>query len=79
MRASGASELRKCLHHDLHILKLLHFLQYFVGTSDTLSSGFIIHINAVSFNYLWYGAINDGEDRQNTIFEKSYVYASECI
>ena len=34
MRASGASELRKCWH--FHIKKC-YFFQYFVGTSETLS------------------------------------------
>ena len=40
MRASGASELRKCLH--LYILKLLflsifcRYFRYFVGTNDML-------------------------------------------
>ena len=58
-----ASELRQFLH--FHILKLL-FLQYSVGTYDTLSqkyifSGLKLHrciiyyiINAVFFYYLWY-------------------------
>ena len=63
MRVSVASELRNSLH--FHILKLL-FLQYCVGTYDTLSqkyifSGLKLHrciiyytINAVFFYYLWY-------------------------
>ena len=54
-----ASELRKCSH--FHILKLL-FPSYSVGTSDTLSqkhifSGLKLHMHAVSFYYLWYGAM----------------------
>ena len=66
-RASGASELRKSLH--LLILKLLFpsifcwYFRYFV--SETFS-GLQLHlhiytytINAVSFDYLWYGTIND--------------------
>ena len=65
MRASGASELRKL--SQFHILKLLFppifcwYNKYY--TSDTLSQKRIhgttsaYTINAVSFYYLWYGAI----------------------
>ena len=60
MRASGASELRK--FSNFHILKLL-FPSIFCWSQKHIFSGvnnnICIHntINAVSFYYLWYGAI----------------------
>ena len=49
MRASGASELRKCSH--FHIQKLL-FPLYSVGTLDTLFQKHI-YFQAVSFYYTY--------------------------
>ena len=84
MRATGASELRIFSH--FHILKLLFpSLQYFVGTSDTLSqehniSGLKIHklhtyiINVVPFYYLWYGAICKRQYTDKTLTLKKSMY-----
>ena len=82
-----ASELGNFSHFQ--ILKLL-FLQYSVGTSDTLSQKHIyfqvsnyicIYIQSMQFPVITYGMalyINDSYVyRQNTNIEKIYVYVSE--
>ena len=67
MRASGASELRKCWH--FYILKLLflsifcRYIRYFVGTNDMLVG---LHVPT---NFQIY--------RQTLTLSKMYVYASE--
>ena len=86
MRASGASELRTFSH--FHILKLLFpsiFCWYFRYTLSEIYtfSGLKLYmhtytINAVSFYFLWYGAIYKRQCINKTLtFRKYYVYASE--
>ena len=84
MRASGRSELRQFTH--LLILKLYYFLQYFVGTSDTLCQKHVyfqvsdytvqcIHIQSMQFPLITYGMAHKRQYVDKTLtLRKSIFY-----